>query len=134
MIPFSVFFTLYHSLYTYRNGGFLVNFGCRGKLRTLESMSARITLRLLNWFSLLDLDWTVCFLFVSGLISSVPFSLLTSLLTSLWFVIYCWGSMDFALARPSFKLSYFISEDETLMLLLSFGKACIGSEEATSVT
>lgn len=41
--------------------------------------------------------------------------------------------MDFALARPSFKLSYFISEEETLMLLLSFGNACIGSDEAISV-
>lgn len=42
--------------------------------------------------------------------------------------------MDFALERPSFKLSYFNSEEETLMLLLSFGNACIGSDEAISVT
>lgn len=42
--------------------------------------------------------------------------------------------MDFALERPSFKLSYFNSEEETLMLLLFFGNACIGSDEAISVT
>lgn len=124
---------LYHSLYTYLNGGFLVNFGCLGTLLRLLSVSSCPVILVLAWLSGFDLACVVCFLLVSGLISSVPCSLLTSLLTSLWFVTYCWGSMPLAWGRVRFRLSYFISEEDTLILLMSFGKACNDSPEATSV-